>query len=115
MKQTHDMEKKIEKALESLDGIQRATPQPFFYTRLRARMARDNREWGGIAGLISRPVYALAMICAVLLINVWAVTRDTNEAVPTTPIQLASGDQQLTDEYNVAVTTFYDYETPTTR
>jgi hypothetical protein len=110
MKQIPDM-KRIEKALESLDGIQRATPQPYFYTRLKARLDRKEREWSGITGLISRPAYALAMICVVLLVNTWAVMNSSNESNPVNPIQVAN-DQQLPDEYNVAVNTFYDYETP---
>jgi hypothetical protein len=111
MKETPDMEQRIEKALESLDGIQRATPQPYFYTRLKARLDRKERDWAGITGFISRPAYALAMICLVLLINTWAVMNNSNESNQVNSIQVAT-DQQLPDEYNVAVNTFYDYETP---
>jgi len=103
--------KRIEKALESLDGIQRATPQPYFYTRLKARLSRKEKEWSGITGFISRPAYALAMICIVLLVNTWAVMNSSKESSQANPIQVAN-DQQLPDEYNVAVNTFYDYETP---
>jgi hypothetical protein len=110
MKQIPDM-KRIEKALESLDGIQRATPQPYFYTRLKARLDRKEREWSGITGIISRPAYALAMICVVLLVNTWAVMNSSDESSQVNPIQVAT-DQQLPDEYNVAVNTFYDYESP---
>lgn len=110
MKQIPDKER-IEKALESLDGIQRATPQPYFYTRLKARLDRKEREWSGITGFISRPAYALAMICIVLLVNTWAVMNSSNNSSQITPMQVAT-DQVLPDEYNVAVNTFYDYETP---
>lgn len=114
MKQIPDMEQKLAKALESLDGIQRATPQPYFYTRLKARLTKNDREWAGITGFISRPAYALAMICVVLLINTWAVVQDNSDTTTTTQanaLQMVT-DQQLPDEYNVAVNTFYDYETP---
>ena len=110
MKQIPDM-KRIEKALESLDGIQRATPQPYFYTRLKARLDRKEKDWSGITGFISRPAYALAMICVVLLVNTWAVMNSSNESSQVNPIQVAN-EQPLPDEYNVAVNTFYDYETP---
>jgi Na+/proline symporter len=111
MKETPDMEKRIETAIESLDGIQRATPQPYFYTRLKARLDRKERDWAGITGFISRPAYALAMICLVLLINTWAVMNSSNDSSQVNSIQVAT-DQQLPDEYNVAVNTFYDYEIP---
>jgi hypothetical protein len=47
----------------------------------------------------------------VLLVNTWAVMNSTNESSQVSPIQVAN-DQQLPDEYNVAVNTFYDYESP---
>lgn len=111
MKHTHDMEKRIEEMLNSLDDIQRAKPQPYFYTRLKARLGRDQKEWGGIAGFISRPVYALAMICVVLLMNTWIVVRESNIDTKKGSSLQATTDQ-LPDEYNVAVNSFYDYETP---
>lgn len=110
MEQTPDMEQKLEKALNSLDGIQRATPSPYFYTRLRSKLASREREWSGIAGLISRPVYALAMVCTILLINTWIVVSEKQEATPVAGINIPV--DQTPDEYNVAVVTFYDYETP---
>lgn len=110
MKQIPDMEKKLETALDSLDGIQRAKPSPYFYTRLRARMARSEREWSGIAGLISKPVFALAIVSTVLLINAWIVISDKEEPISSVPKAISA--DMSSDEYNVAVATFYDYETP---
>lgn len=61
-------ENKIERILESLDTSQRATAPDFFYTRLKARMQNEVesrlRQW------ILRPVYALAALTLVLIINV---------------------------------------------
>ncbi|MEO8404674.1 MAG: hypothetical protein ABI480_08770 [Chitinophagaceae bacterium] len=107
MNEIPDMENKLENALNSFDGIQRATPQPYFYTRLRARMSKD-REWGGIISVISRPVFAVAVVCAVLLMNTWIFFR-TDTAVNAGPPVAATGD--IPDEYNVAVNTFYNYDT----
>lgn len=111
MKQIPDMEGRVEKALESLDGIQRAAPQPYFYTRLRGRMARENREWGGIVGVISKPLFAIAVACAVLVVNSWIFFKtDVNVKPVNTAQSVASSD--IPEEYNVAVNTFYNYETP---
>lgn len=109
MKQIPDIEKRVDKALDSLDGIRRAEPSSYFFTRLKARLAKEEKGWGGIAGLISRPAYALAMVCAVLLVNAWIVI-DNKEDPATTGIQ--SNIEQLSDEYNVAVASFYNYEIP---
>jgi len=111
MKQIPDMEKKLETVLNSLDGIQRAQPSPYFYTRLRAKMARGEREWT-VAGLMSRPIYALAMVCTVLLINTWIVISDKEEDPVANNLPKSAVQQQMPDEYNVAVATFYEYETP---
>ena len=108
MNEIPDMENKLENALNSFDGIQRATPQPYFYTRLRARMSKD-REWGGIINVISRPVFAVAVVCAVLLMNTWVFFR-ADTTVTAGPPVTAAGDN-IPDEYNVAVNTFYNYET----
>lgn len=110
MKQVRDIEKKAAAVLESLDGIQRATPQPYFYTRLRTRISREEGSWGTIARIISRPLFALSMIAVVLFVNAWILLKD-GRAIP----QPANAFQVATDlpeEYNVAVTSFYDYETP---
>lgn len=111
MKQKPDIENNLERALDSLDGVKRATPGPYFFTRLRARMAREEKEWGGVIGLISRPVYALAIICVVLSINTWIVFKDTTETSTTGSFNTNSNDIPE-EEYNVAVTTFYNYDTP---
>lgn len=105
------MESKVEKGLNSLDGIQRAQPRPYFYTRLTARIARQDKEWGGIISLISRPLFAAAMVCAVLLVNSWILFKSIDSATPANaaPPIVAS---DIPDEYNVAVNTFYNYETP---
>jgi hypothetical protein len=110
MKQTPDIEQRLEKTLNSFDGIQRATPGPYFFTRLKARLTRQENEWSGIAGFISRPAYAFTMICLVLLMNTWIVVRENEDASLVNTLQTTT--EQLPDEYNVAVNSFYEYETP---
>jgi hypothetical protein len=111
MKQTHhDMNKRLENALNSLDGIQRAEPQPYFFTRLKARIAAREKEWSGIAGFIGRPVFALAMICIVLFVNTWILFDNNQES--NLQNNTSQVDTELPDEYNLAVTTFYNYEIP---
>lgn len=110
MKQIPDMENKLEQALNSLDGIQRATPRPYFYTRLRARMSKQDREWSGIVGLISKPLFAFAVASAVIVVNSWIFFKSDVTPINAGPPVAAATD--IPDEYNVAVNTFYNYETP---
>ena len=113
MKPKNDISQLVEEAMDSLEGIRRASPQPYFYTRLRARIAREN-SWGSVAGFISRPVFALAMVCVVLFVNVWILYKSDN-GILNPPVNNSLPSLTSTDvpeEYNVAVSTFYDYETP---
>lgn len=61
----------IEKTLRSFDGIERASPSPFFSTRVQARLAHRLSEKTSIRGVF-RPAYALASLCFVLMLNVSA-------------------------------------------
>jgi hypothetical protein len=112
MKQKPDMENKIESVLDSLDGIHRASPRPYFFARLQAKMAKGERDWGGLIGFISRPVYALAMVCIVLSINTWIVFKDTDDSLPVNAFSATGSNDTPEEEYNVAVITFYNYDTP---
>ena len=73
MKPGSDIEKRVEEALNSLDGIKRATPQPWLFSRVKARLSREEAEertvWGTIGSFLSRPVVAVAGVCLILLFN----------------------------------------------
>jgi len=112
MEQRIDINKRVEDTMNSLDGIQRATPKPYFYTRLRAKMNNEANNWSGIAGLIRRPAYAFTMIAVVVSLNAWLIFKNNNSttAANTTNFQVNTSD--VPEEYNMAVTTLYNYETP---
>lgn len=70
----NDRNKKIEEVLGSLDGIQKAVMPDFFYTRLNARMEKElepatKKSW------VLRPVFALAALAVVLLINAVVILK----------------------------------------
>ena len=73
MKPGADIEKRVEEALYSLDGIKRATPQPWLFSRVKARLSREEAEegtvWGTIGSFLSRPVVVVAGVCLILLFN----------------------------------------------
>lgn len=102
--------KKADKTLESLDGIQRAEPQPFFFTRLKARLEREDKSvWEMIGSLLARPAIAVAGLFLILALNVFIlVEKDT-----TTISQPYTSDNMQTledDNIFVAATNTYDYE-----
>lgn len=73
----NDRNKRIEEILESLDSNQRATAPDFFYTRLVARMQRET-EKGLNKTVFLRPVYAIAALTIVLLINISVILKTEN-------------------------------------
>ena len=110
MMQNNSSPKKIEEVLNILDGIQRAEPQPFFYTRLKARMeAAHFSIWdtvsNRVSSLISKPLIAVAGVFLVLVLNLFAIyshTMSTNNN--------DQSDVVTTEEYSVVSNPFYDIE-----
>jgi len=103
-----DIEKKAEKALESLDGIKRAEPQAFFYTRLIARLERDQKNIWELAGsFLARPAVAIVSLCLILAFNVVIlVQKESTTTTPTYAIDVAQDDEGIFATAN----TTYDYE-----
>jgi len=59
-----------EEIISSLDGIQRAEPSPFLYTRIHARLLKkeDNPVFNVLA-FITRPTVVMVMVMLILLVN----------------------------------------------
>ena len=107
MKYKPNIEKKIEETLSSLDGMHRASPRPFFFNRLQARLKENIRNrWENIGFFLSRPAVAIAAAFFIIALNLALVLRDSEPALP-----IADQDEQtLSDEYTLTVNTIYDYE-----
>ncbi|RAJ08927.1 hypothetical protein LX64_01582 [Chitinophaga skermanii] len=96
-----DKKQEIPAILSSLDGISRATPAPFFYTRLRARMQQGKASaWDNVVGFMSKPIVVIVFVGTILLLNGVTLLKQTNNTNPTTVEQAAI--QGIRDEYNLA-------------
>ncbi|HVT84805.1 MAG TPA: hypothetical protein VHD35_06365 [Chitinophagaceae bacterium] len=102
-----DINSKTEEILNSLDGIRRATPQPFLHTRVMARLTKDATStlWEKMASLISRPAFAIATIALFLLINVAVVFHFSAKTSTNTQDESAIVSD---NEYNLSVSSLYD-------
>lgn len=59
-----------EEIINSLDGIQRAEPSPFLYTRVHARLVkRQDNVFLNAFSFITRPAVVMAMVMLILLVN----------------------------------------------
>ncbi len=98
---------RIDKVLNSLDGVQRATAPDFFYTRLRARLEKgltknNNPKW------VLRPVYIFSTLLLVIAINAFVFLRNQN-VNSTTADNNESVQQSIAAEYNLNdVNSVYD-------
>ncbi len=108
MKQKSDIEKRIEQTLESLNGIQRAEPQPWLYSRVQSRIRQeeDKTIWGTIGSFLARPVVAIAGLCLILLLNGLFVAEQANKSS-----SVSQNEQQQPDsESLIASSSSFEYE-----
>jgi hypothetical protein len=105
MNKKSDIQKSIDEALESIVNIQRAAPKPFFFTRLQARMMRsESGVWDRVSRFITRPVFAVATMSLVLLLNAYVIIHGVSA-------QDNRGNlAEISSTEDLGVTTFYDIE-----
>ena len=101
-----NFDKRIEDALSSLDGIKKASPGPFFFTRLEARMQREKSVWEEISSFVARPLVAFACICMIIMINAAAIvsSEKSNNTAASQNNEVAT-----MDEYSQLSSTFYEF------
>lgn len=111
MKADKYLANKVEATLRSLDNIKRAEAPPFLYTRIQAKLSASNTLWEKLLQFITKPSIALALLLGIILLN-GSVLSWKN---PLSSKETASASEQLlrqefAEQYNLAITTFYDYE-----
>ena len=77
----NDKNNKIEEILNSLDHCERAAVPGFFYTRLKARMSKEvlgEHKTSYKRPLLLKPVFALASLVLVILINAFVMIQKNN-------------------------------------
>lgn len=106
MNKKTDINPRAEEILNSLNGIHRATGQPYLYTRVMARINKNTTtRWEKTASLISRPAVAFAAIALFLLINaavLFHFTLNTNSIKQDDSVVVSGND------YNLSVSSLYD-------
>jgi len=100
-----DIERRIDQAMDSLLNITHATPAPFFYTRLEARLTReDDNVWIRTGRLITRPAFAVLTVLIVLMLNVFVAVNETDVMV-----SQPDGTEMVTAD-DLGTNSFYDIE-----
>ena len=96
---------KIVKAMQSLNGIRKASPRPYFFTRLEARLEKQKSRWETLSSFLSKPVIAIACICLILVINTAVILSSTNLNSST---EQQNNELATADEYNSVTAPLYE-------
>jgi anti-sigma-K factor RskA len=101
----------VQETLDSLNGVQRATANPYLFTRVMARLqsrqAGSNREpdsYESVARWISRPAFAMSAVILFLALNIAVALRFGQHRQPAQE----NTDQAVAAEFNGATYAFYD-------
>ena len=101
------IEKEIEAAMSSLDHLTPAEPLPFFYTRLSARMTKEEKNvWGRLSRTVTRPAIAGLSVTFILVINIFVILHHLSGMASSMPDQ---AEIAVADEYN-RTTTLYNID-----
>jgi hypothetical protein len=90
MKNQEEINEEVEKTLRVLEGIEVASPKPFFYTRLKARMESQQQYIPQQVRWVLKPTFVFGTLAIVLLLN---VVSAVNYSKKTT--QVSSNSQTL--------------------
>jgi hypothetical protein len=107
MNNNEHIEQMSDDALNSVDGIARATAKPYLLTRINARMSNTpETAWERAGRFIARPAVVVAGLCLVIGINVITIT--VNRSVSS--VNTVAEQQAAPDEFSNTVATLYDIE-----
>jgi Na+/proline symporter len=93
----NEWENKAEETLNSLAGLQRASANPYLFTRIMARIEEQQNKWSLLANFISRPVIALSVTCFFVAINTWMIVKHPLKSQVAKPV--TEVEQTLEPEY----------------
>jgi len=102
----------VDVAMQSLDGIERATPKPFLLINIHAGRQKQvavQNTWNRIAGFLSKPLVATAGILLILGINITIIAISKNKDRSFVYDKVNNDNR---DEYSLSVTTFYEIDNP---
>jgi hypothetical protein len=105
MNKMTDIQTRVDETMDSILNIAQAAPQPFFYTRLMARIQKQGSSgWEKISGLISHPVVAIITVSTVLVLNIYVALNESSQSVNSYEIS----DVATADDFGT--NSFYDIE-----
>jgi len=112
-KEIKHIDKEVEKTLQAFDGMERARPRPFLFTRIQARLERKVER--KIRGSVLSPAFQRMAIIVVMLIvafNIYTAARVF--IYPGTTDTSLTNEQLFVEEYYPSTPTLYNISQTTT-
>lgn len=107
-----EQKKEIAQIVDSLEGLKKASPGDFFFTRVQARLQKEEISlWGRVAAFLAKPTVALATLCIICLLNAAALVYQ--HAFSSNATMADQFEQTSAEDYNttVAANSYYDENT----
>jgi len=104
MKQREQTDR-VEQAMNSLDGIQRAEPRDWLYARVKARLEQERSSWYRLGAFLSRPVIAAGGLLAIVLLNGFLLLGNGKQRTAATEQGVVTE-----NEYLAASNSSFEYE-----
>ena len=105
MKDKRHIPEEVDKTLDGFEGIQRASANPFLFTRVQARLQKEETNfWSQAFAFISRPAIAVAGVAIAIIINAAVFYESRSESVKNTQDE----EQVFASEYNLSTNAIYD-------
>lgn len=105
MKNKQEIKREVNDTLHSLDKIERARTDDFFFGRLEARLDYDRQSAPSRATL----AYTVAAFCLLILFNVLTVLH-YQQSLETVETEQQQNLEAFADEYNLEIPTIYEWE-----
>ena len=82
MKPYHNIEKQIEDTLNSINGIERATPAPYLLTRINQQRNKVDTSWlESLTRFLTKPAIAVLVLFFIIMINVLIITSGNENSI----------------------------------
>jgi hypothetical protein len=95
------IEDEVNKTMESLEGIEKATQDAFFFTRLKTKMDRESSPSPSVLDFLLKPQLSLAVLGVLVLLNVGVLLSLRQSATTSGLRDRDSMIEQLATEYQL--------------
>jgi hypothetical protein len=107
------IDEEVEKTLQAFDGVEKAKPRPFLYTRIQARLERK-AERKARAGVLSPAFQRFAIIVVMLIVAFNIYTAARVFIYPDATDTSLTNEQLFVEEYYPSTPTLYNISQTTT-